>query len=49
MFDGGRPAVFSLEAINNESIRQTQLIYYNYSGNMFRPCWVIIRPSLGTS
>ena len=45
-FYGNHPDVFALGNINNESSRQTQLVYYYYSGNMFRPYWVIIRPSL---
>ena len=35
--------------ISNNVFRQTQLVYYNQRGNMFRPHCVIIRPSLWTS
>ena len=49
VFDGSHPDVFSLGTNNNNNnnnnkgFRQT---HYNYSGNMFRPYCVIIRPSL---
>ena len=34
-FDGRHPDVFLLGTVNNNSFRQTQLVYYYLRGNMF--------------